>query len=216
MSIYKTKVQIIYEILKDSIVSGDYKPGDRIIISQVAKDNEVSEIPVRESIRILESEGLVDIKPNIGPTVSVINEEDVKNQFEIRSVLEGYATRLSMDNISESDLLALAKIAGNMSEAIENLDYHEYSQLNYSFHMFIYERCGNPKLYNMIVELWNRWERNRSVFNLVPGRAKESLEEHYKIINLMKNKNREEIEKFVRHHKMQSALRLVEYIEQQK
>ncbi|HML38423.1 MAG TPA: GntR family transcriptional regulator [Bacillota bacterium] len=213
---YKTKVEIIYEVLKESIITGIYKPGDRITIAQVAKDNEVSEIPVRESLRMLESEGLIDIKPNIGPVVSIISEEDILEQFEIRGVLEGYATRQSIDNLEESDLLELESIVGKMKAAIEEQDFQEYGELNRMFHSYIHESCGNLILSNMITDLLNRWERNRSVFYLAPQRSKESLEEHYRIIELIKEKKGKEVEEFVRIHKQKSALKLIEYLKQNK
>lgn len=212
MKKYKTKVEIVYENLKEDIVSGIFKPGERIVISQIAKLNEVSDIPVREAIRILASENLITILPNVGPIVSEIEEEDVIEHFMIRGILEGYASRLSIDYITEEKAVELQSIIEKMKKSITESNLKEYGELNKLFHCSIYESIPYPTLYRMIIELWDRWERTRSVFVLAPERLMESIGEHEKILELIKEKKYDEVESFIRDHKMHAATRLYNYL----
>ena len=85
MKQYKTKVDLIYDILIKDIESGRYKPGERLVISQISKNNEVSDIPVREAIRRLESEGYVQLNANYGPVVGDFSLDHLNQIFQIKA-----------------------------------------------------------------------------------------------------------------------------------
>lgn len=212
MQTYKSKVDIIYEKLKEDIITGMFKPGERIIISQIAKQNNISDIPVREAIRILESENLITVLPNVGPIVSEFKESDIMEHFMIRGILEGYAARLSIDYINNEKLAELELLIDRMRKTAEVSDFKEYGLLNQLFHCSIYETTPYATLYQMIIELWDRWERTRSVFVLAPQRISESIGEHEKILQLIKEKKHVELEDYIRNHKMQAATRLINYL----
>ncbi|KUK13586.1 MAG: GntR family transcriptional regulator [Synergistetes bacterium] len=209
MMIYKTKVEIVYEKLKEDIVSGVYKPGDRLVIGRIAQEFGISETPVREALRILESEGLVEIKTHVGPVVKEIDEVDVMESYIIRGVLEGFAARESVDYFTDKELRKLEKLLDEMRKALESEDYVKYGNLNKSFHSFICSLTPYRKLYELIMELWNKWERTRAVFMLAPGRGEESLLEHEKIVELIKERKKEELEFFIREHRKKAAESLV-------
>ncbi|TYP49802.1 GntR family transcriptional regulator [Thermosediminibacter litoriperuensis] len=212
MQNYKSKVEIIYESLKKDIISGVYKPGDRIVISKVARENGVSEIPVREAIRMLETEDLVEIYPHIGPVVTEFKEADILETYLIRGVLEGFAARESIDYMTDEDIGELTKIIKHMKEALVSNNYVEYGILNRKFHNYITSINPHKRLYELINELWNKWERTRAVFVLSPERSGESLAEHEKIVELIKEKKYDELEMFVREHRRRAAESLIRSI----
>ena len=172
MQNYKSKVEIIYENIKKDIISGVYKPGDRIVISKVAKQNKVSEIPVREAIRMLETEDMVETYPHVGPVVTEIKEADVLECYLIRGILEGFAARESVDCMTDEDIENLTKIIELMKKALDNKDLVEYGILNRKFHNYINSVNPHVRLYKMINELWDKWERTRAVFVLSPKRSR--------------------------------------------
>ena len=103
MTGYQTKSEIVYHIILDRIISGEYKPGDKLIIRRIAKELNVSEIPIREAIKNLEAEGYVTHDANKSVLVWKCSRDEIDGVFHIKGVLEGYATRMSIDYLTPSD-----------------------------------------------------------------------------------------------------------------
>ena len=103
----KSKVEIVYEYLLHELAQLNYRAGDRLIISQIAEACHVSEIPVREALRRLESNGYVRIVPNQGAVAVGLEKNTIADIVQIKGVLEGFATRLSVDYLSPNDLAQL-------------------------------------------------------------------------------------------------------------
>lgn len=184
-----------------------YGPGYRIIIDQIARELSLSSIPVREAIRQLEAEGWIQYKPYTGAIVSNINEKEYLETLSVLAVLEGYATALSSSNMKEGMIQQLAELNKKMEQALHEFDFEQFSELNYEFHALIYKHCGNAYLEEQIKQIWQRMKRIRAYgFTFVPQRARESIKEHEEIIRLLKEQApRNEIEDFVRQHKLNTA-----------
>ncbi|BDG45893.1 MULTISPECIES: GntR family transcriptional regulator [Parageobacillus] len=203
----KNKTQIAYEYILSRIENGVYGPGYRIVIDQIARELSLSSIPVREAIRQLEAEGWIQYKPYTGAIVSNINEKEYLETLSVLAVLEGYATALSSGNMKEGMIQQLAELNKKMEQALQEFDFERFSELNYEFHALIYKHCGNAYLEEQIKQIWQRMKRIRAYgFTFVPQRAKESIKEHEEIIRLLKEQApRNEIEDFVRQHKLNTA-----------
>ena len=200
----KNKKQLAYEYIRSLIVDGTYGSGQRIIIDQTAKELGLSIIPVREAIRQLESEGLIEYKPYSGAVVTRINEGEYIDTLVVMSILEAYATALSSKYLDENDFVRLINLNKEMEEALKTYKLELFGELNGIFHTMIIEKCRNIILINEIKDAQERMNRVRSsVFTMVPQRGLESLREHDRIIDLLKKKAPfEEIERQVREHKM--------------
>ena len=207
---YKSKVDLIYDILQENISSGKYKSGERLVIRAIAKENGVSEIPVREAIRRLEIEGWITTIDNKGPSVTEFSKAKMQEIFEIKAVLEGYASRLACDQLSESDFAELEQINDQLSQAMEKNVGHLCSELNKEFHLRMYRDIKEQELNEMIQNLWSKYRLTMKIFSVVPGRAADSVQEHKKILALVREKKYDEVEHFVREHKMRSGQGLVE------
>lgn len=212
MAAYKTKVDIVYETLIDSIAKGSYPDGSRLNISQIAKENDMSEIPVREAIRRLESEGYVSIKANQGAVVNVISQENVLEIFQIKGILEGFAARAAVEYLQEAHYKKLREINASILKAHEESDFRMTAQLNVDFHLTMYEVLPQKQLYNMIKDLWKKWTITKSVFSVAPSRADASVREHEDILRLMEGKKLDEVEMAMRMHKFRAGYDLVEQI----
>ena len=186
--LFKTKSQVVYDYLKESLMSGDIKPGEKIITRAVAEKLGVSEIPVREAIKMLESQGFVEVTPHVGAKVVHINLEELEEFYMIRSELEGLAARLASKHIKGSDIAKLEKIQEEHKKAIESEDPKRIADLNQQFHFTIYRSSPYKHLYNMISNLWANANISRinSIFFLSPGRGEETLKEHEQIIEALR------------------------------
>ena len=209
----QNKQQMAYEFLRSKIVSGEWGPGYRIVIDQVARDLGISTIPIREAIRQLEADGFIEYKPYSGAIVSGINETEYLESLSVLAVLEGFATALSARRISEEHIRELERINAVMKAAVDDFDFEQFGALNRRFHTVIYHHCGNQFLIETVLQIWKQMDRiRRSVFNLVPKRAQQSIEEHETIIRMLREKApQEEIEKFVREHKLNTMRAFLKY-----
>ena len=196
-----------YEFLRGKILSGEYGPGYRLVIDQVSKQLGISKIPVREAIRQLEADGLIQYKPYSGAVVSNINEREYLEVISVLAVLEGYATALSSREITEEALEKLRDLNRQMEQSVKEFEFERFGALNRQFHKVIYDCCSNRYLAETTVQMWEQLDRiRRSVFIFVPKRAVESIQEHEHIIRLLKDKAPfHEIEQYVRAHKLNTA-----------
>jgi len=196
-----------YEFLRGKILSGEYGPGYRLVIDQVSKQLGISKIPVREAIRQLEADGLIQYKPYSGAVVSNINEREYLEVISVLAVLEGYATALSSREITEEALEKLRDLNRQMEQSVKEFEFERFGALNRQFHKVIYDCCGNRYLAETTVQMWEQMDRiRRSVFIFVPKRAVESIQEHEHIIRLLQEKAPfQEIEQYVRAHKLNTA-----------
>ena len=210
MQAYKSKVDIIYENILDGIGQGLYKPGERLVISQLAKENATSEIPVREAVRRLESEGFIDMQANKSPYVKGFDPEKAINIFRMKGVLEGYATRLAIDYLTPLDIRHLQEINDEMRACEPTGKKH--GDLNMQFHLAIYDKIPQREWYDMISDLWKKWGITRSVFamevDLIPG----SIQDHDRIIQLLSEKDYDGVEQCVRAHKERAGAVMSEHL----
>lgn len=203
-----SKTQYAYEYISTKILDGDFVPGQRIIIDQIAKEIGTSTIPIREAIRNLESDGLIEYKAYSGAVVSAINETEYIEILSVISVLEGYASALSARKLTEKNLNELMKLNEQMHQALKQFEFEKFNQFNRKFHTIIFEKCGNNFLLDEIERTQQRLDRiRRSIFTLLPERARQSIEEHQLIIQLFKeNAPLSKIEEEVRQHRINTII----------
>jgi len=198
---FQTKNQAVYEVLRKGIIGGKFKPGQKIIMREVAKELGLSDIPVREAIRRLESDGLVTFTPHLGAVVSKIDEHEFVETYLIRIELESLATRLAVPHIKAEDILFLIDKNNEMEKAFRKNRYEKIGTINRDFHLKIYHAAPYPFLNQLIISLWERLERTQSVFAYVPKRAGASVLEHTEIVEALKKRDAKLAEKLMEEHK---------------
>lgn len=209
---FKTKNEAVYERLRHDIIDGKLKPGQRIVISDLSKEFGFSEIPIREAIRRLDSEGLLQVTPHVGTIVTEIDEKEVTEIYLIRIELESLAAKLATPHLSETDWDFLDKKIQEMELGISKHNYEKLGLLNKDFHLRIYRAAPYPLLFKLILDLWEKVQRTRSVFALVPERAIASVREHKKIAEALRSKDADLVERLVREQKENSMKTLVDYL----
>ena len=139
--------------LRKAIISRQIKEGETLALEATAQELGVSITPVREAFQILARDGLLELKQNKGATVLGVTEKTLRDHYQIRAVLEGYACVLCVE--TGADLSALQNCLKVSEEMLASGDSSRYSDMNQSFHYEIWNASGNEKLVTMLSELWN-------------------------------------------------------------
>ncbi|MBW2112679.1 MAG: GntR family transcriptional regulator [Deltaproteobacteria bacterium] len=146
----KTLHQEIADTLRDMIMSGELREGDKIRENELCGLMGISKTPLREALRVLSAEGLIKLIPNRGSYVTVPTFEEIKEMFDVMSVLEGVCARTAAEKMKDRDFLRLEKIHKRLEENFRERDQKAYIQQNNSYHAFVQKLAGNRTL-NQIV-----------------------------------------------------------------
>lgn len=200
----ESKAEISYELLRSRILDGTYGPGYRLVMDQLARETGVSTIPLREAVRRLQSEGLVEVVRNIGARVAAFDETEVEHSLNVLARLEGYATAISAPLMTSEQIEASRRINARMAEALEAFDPASFTALNREFHFSIYRHCPDGHLGILLESEWTRLDHMwRSASIYVPGRARRSVAEHEHMLDLVaRGADPAEIERVARAHKI--------------
>jgi len=203
---YESISHKIYNALKTKIMKGILKPGEKLFGNTIATDLNVSRTPVREALQRLASEGFLEIKPNKAMVVAKFSYEYSKEILEIREVLEGLAARIVADKINEQEIKEMQNIFKRMQSSAESNDLLTYCEYDDKFHDFIFKICKNHSLLKMRNYLENFIYRFRikSLSGVksvsVKGRLNNSLKEHRKILDSLKEHNPVKAEREIKKH----------------
>ena len=179
----QSKAQRSYSWIKSHISDGTYSPGYRLVLGQIGKELGVSVVPVREAIRLLESEGLVTFEHNVGAQVAMHDETEYLYTMQTLSLVEGAATAMSAPHIGPDDIARARGINELMTQCLEHFDPHRFTELNLEFHSVLFENCPNPHILDLVHRGWGRLTVLRdSTFSFVPGRAQASVREHEELL----------------------------------
>ena len=207
----KTKNVAVYRKLRQAILKVKLMPGQKIVMADLAKAFGLSETPVREAIRRLESDGYVHFTPHTGAIVTKIDEGELVEVYLIRIALEALATRLASPHITDKDIEYLIKKNQEIEAAIQQKKYENIGGINKDFHLRIYKAAPFPRLYKMICDLWDTFERWPSVFAYVPARAVASVKEHKKIIQALKDADTDLADRLMKEQKEHAMEALQKY-----
>ncbi len=161
-------VERAYAELREAIVEGRYEAGAPLPFHELAATLGVSLIPVREAIRKLEVERLVEVIPNKGVRVAQLTIDDLRDSYRIRTLLESQALRIAFDKLSEQDISDARGIIDTMVQVYEK-DPRRSAELHHNFHFLIYDRAESAWLGYLIRLMWAHTERYRRLGTPVPS-----------------------------------------------
>lgn len=183
-----SKSQLAYDWIRERIDDGRYVSGFRLVLGQIAGELDISVVPVREAIRRLEAEGLVTFEKNVGAQVALLQEAEYTYTMETLALVEGAATQMSAPLITNDHLQRAREINRELIACLDDFIPHRFTELNRQFHAVLFEECPNPHILDLVHRGWNRLTVLRdSTFSFVPGRARESVEEHESILALIES-----------------------------
>ncbi len=178
--------EIVYEELRKLILTGQIKPGTRMMEIELAEDMGVSRTPIREAIRKLEKEGLVIIEPRKGAYASEVSIKDMEDILEVRANLEGLAAYLAAERMTETEKKALYEVKEKFREAVAEGSMSDMITYDTKFHHLVVEASRNNHLIHMVEQLVLRF---RYIYYKDFKRAEEMIPEHNRIHEEILNGN---------------------------
>lgn len=204
--------QRIASDLREEILAGLLPPGTWLRQDEIAARLGSSRLPVREALRILESEGLTESLPNRGSRVPMLDLADVNTYYRMRERLEPLTLIESMADVSEDQLGRLEKI----QEQIEtNPDVTRFLTLDRAFHLTSYEACPSEHLLATTVRLWNATQHYRRAFMELAGTHRTEIvnAEHRLILDALRRRDPEDAERYLTGHIRRTRVELTAHPE---
>ena len=183
---------VVFNTLRDAILTGKLVPGERLMENQLADKLGVSRTPVREALRMLELENLVELVPRKGAQVLDMSEKDIVNILEVRSALEGLATSLACKKMSKEDLQQLKAMEADFEKAVAENDVERFVDIDEDFHDLIFAATENDKLITIFKNLRIQLYRYRMAQAKNDTSMPTIVAHHRSIIRAIENHDAEE------------------------
>lgn len=181
-----SKSKVAHTYLRERIIEGQFGPGYRLVLAAIAKQLDISTVPVREAIRMLEAEGLVSYERNVGAMVAMTDEAEYVTTMQTLAIVEGAATGLARGLLDPGDLDRAREVNRRIAACLAEFDPRKFTLLNREFHALLFGKCANAHLLDLVHRGWARLDVLRdSTFGFVPGRARESVAEHERLLALI-------------------------------
>ena len=198
----------IADSVRDAILRGDYAPGSRIRQEDIAARFGASRLPVREALRILESEGLVTLVANTGAWVAHLSLEECQELYQIRERVEPLLLTYSLPGLTEEVLDHLGHLADEMQAGT---DVARFLQLDREFHLLTYSGANTAILGDTVLRLWNSTQHYRRAFTLVssPAGNRAVHYEHQLLVGALRRRDAEDAERVLGGHIRRTRIELL-------
>ena len=190
----------VYHQLRESIVSGQFHPNERLVEASIAQKLGAGRTAVRAALVRLDQEGLVVLEPNRGARVRLITEAEALEIEEVRATLEGMLTRRAATRASADTLIELEKVLAEMRRRVEEKDALGYTELNARFHQLIWAAADHKTASRLVGGLKSQSIRFQYRTILRPARTESSLREHEAIFTALKTRDPDAAEAAMREH----------------
>jgi DNA-binding GntR family transcriptional regulator len=194
--------------LRDMIVDGELKPAQKVPEAELCERFGVSRTPMREALKVLAAEGLINLLPNRGAVVAKITLQEIEELFPIMGALEALAGELACEKIDERTLAEILRLHETMVGHYKRGDWLRYSKLNRSIHEAIFAAAGNVSLSAFYQQLIFRIHSIRFVAKKSPMRWREAVEEHKQMMAALEQRDGKKLAKIMvvhLQHKMESV-----------
>jgi DNA-binding GntR family transcriptional regulator len=175
---HKLLSRTVADWLAQRIISGEEPPGTRLGEVKLAELAGVSRSPVREALRLLAAEGLVELVPRIGALVAEVGLHDVRELYACRMLLEPVATGLAVEALGPADVAALDAVRKSMEAAVAGDDGHAFLDRNVAYFRLLLSHCPNATMRELVELTWSRAARYWSIFARLPYYSRGSLAQH--------------------------------------
>lgn len=186
--------------IRDLIIEGDIAAGARISERELCDRFGVSRTPLREALKVLASEGLVELTPNRGARVTRLTEQDVADMFEVMGTLEALAGELAAQRITDEELAEVKAMHYQMALHHARRELMPYFRLNQAIHRKIFEISRNRSLVTVYNTLAGRIRRPRYLANISEARWTQALKEHEAILAALEAKDGAALGRILKDH----------------
>ena len=190
----------VFDKIRSDILNGKYKRGEELVESSIGKELGISRTPVREAIRQLELEGLVQLVPNKGAFVTGISEKDVRDIYLIRARLEGLAARMAAKNITPELLDAMEETVVLSEYHAKKEHYEQVCEMDSKFHKLLYKASGSRILEHTLTDFHQYVQRVRMASIMKKRRMEKSNDEHDAILTAIREHDEEKAELVATRH----------------
>lgn len=197
-------VEQVTKVLTDAILQGVFKGGDQLVEAELQKQFGISRSPIRETFRILERHGLVEVHPRRGTFVKKVTRKDMEQHFPIRACLEGLAAMLAATRLSPEDIQSMSEALEKMEGAIARQDYQSYMEHHGRFHETFINASGNDALNSILNDLRQHEVWFRLTYFYV-GSGRDSIRIHKAILDALAAGDGEKAQELVKDHIMESS-----------
>ena len=202
------------EMIRQAIVDGRLAPGQRLTEERLARELGISRTPVREALKVLQSEGLVDAAPNRSATVRAYEPGDLEDIYQLRALLEGYAARRAAGRLSDEKLLALRASCDRFAAMSPADDLREVVRENFVFHNTILEAAGSTRLSGMVRQVVELPLVYKSYVWYSPEQARISQHYHRQITRALERRDAERAELVMKEHVLEARDVLIAHVEE--
>jgi DNA-binding GntR family transcriptional regulator len=211
----RTMAEAVAQRLKLLIVDGQLPPGTPLRLSHVSERLGVSVMPVREALRLLESERLVQIVPRRGAVVTELSVEDAEETYAVRIALEALAARRAAEKLTDQDLAELREAFDQLTAAQSSGDLHAFIEADQVFHSRLYQASGRERLIRNISELVDRSRRYAPYAYRAWQPLDAALGAHQPIFEAILARDAPLVERLTSEHMSAAATRLVTLIQRE-
>lgn len=198
--------QQVYDRVKTLILSGEIQPGSKIVVTKLAEEMQISRTPLREALRQLQKEGLL-IPGNTGTTVISLDQKNFDELSICRLILEREIIKLTVENISEKELIEAEIAIKEAKKALESQKQLEVLTLNAKFHKIIIDACMNKHLINLLEQIRSKLLLYRANISKKEKINIQTIQEHIEILNALKERNVEKAVKKIEEHSINDQKR---------
>lgn len=200
MNEYLPLRDVVFNTLREAILKGELKPGERLMEIQLAERLGVSRTPIREAIRKLELEGLVLTFPRRGAEVAKMTEKNMREVLVVRKALEVLAVEIACEVITQPQIVELKEVAKAFEQSMKSKDLKKIAEADVRFHDLIYQSTGNHRLLQILNNLREQIYRYRIEYLKEESTYPSLLQEHQALIDGLKNKDKEFVKDIMKRH----------------
>jgi DNA-binding GntR family transcriptional regulator len=209
---------IVTDQIRAMILAGRLEPGARLNQDELARLLGVSRMPIREALRVLQTEGLIELQPHRSAVVVSLRQEDLTEIYGIRAMLEAEAARRASSRLSEETIVRLRQLYQDMARAVATHNNEQWVQLNRDFHRTIYSACGWPRLQALIETQFNALAPYRRMWDstfaapVLAARLARFHKEHGEILQAVEGRDGEEMARRIAAHILETGYELGEFL----
>ena len=193
MNEYLPLRDVVFNTLRQAILRGELKPGERLMEIQLANKLGVSRTPIREALRKLELEGLVNMVPRKGAEVADITEKSLRDVLEVRKALEELSVQLACEKITEEEIEELKRVAERFKDTLNDQDVTKIAEADVAFHDVIYTATDNQKLIEQMYRYRVEYLKKEEAYPQL-------IAEHEELIDNISKRNKEEATRIMCEH----------------
>lgn len=198
----ETLAEIAVSQIRDAVISGVLRPGDKLVEGQLAEQMGTSRGPVREAIRLLEKEGLVSIEPHRGAFVTKLSVKKVREIYTLRAVLEGLAVRLALENknYEPEDIVRLQALINEMGDLAKGNDFIKIAQLDMKFHEVLCSKADHELLLESLSNLRTQTLRLIILTEVLRSDLEDEARTHQPVLDALRSGDPGFMEESIKQH----------------